>query len=257
MKKTGTFLVAAGLAAAAAGVCAFIYFLPGVPAYFRLKYSYPGALDTVIEDYPAYDVVYPESRDKRPVLSACGITLTLPEEMKRNNPDSDTESYSTEDGRTNIRFTPSAEQRKDPEDTLTAPDGSGRVMQYGDLVECCNIFGWEVPDTVFELDRELLSLDWDDLHWRERLDCRCLLSLTAGKWELLGGSLGEMYSHVYRYDRDGIEGIVYEVKSENEASTAYSVSLCRKGRYDRVYGLMIRSADRETVQSMLATVSID
>ncbi len=257
MKRLKPLLVAAGLAAVAAGAFAFLYFLPGVPAYFRLKYSYPGALDTVIEDYPAYDVCYPESRDKRPVLSACGITLTLPDKMKRNNPDSDTESYSTEDGKTNIRFTPSAEQRHDPEDTLAAPDGSGNRMQYGDLVECCNIFGWEVPDSVFELERDLLTLDWNDLHWRDRTDCRCLMSLTAGKWELLGGSLGEMYSHVYRYDRDDIEGIVYEVRSENAASTAYSVSLCRKGRYDRVYGLMIRSTDKETVQHMLASVSID
>lgn len=257
MKKLKTIIVVSALAAAAAGVFAFLHFLPGVPAYIRLRYNYPGALDMVIEDYPAYDVCYPESRDKRPVMSACGMTLTLPAEMKKNNPDSETESYSTEDGRTNIRFSPSVEQRQTPEASLAAPDGSSNSMQYGDLVECCGIFGWEVPDSMFELERELLTLDWDDLHWYEKRDCDFLNSLTAEKWELLGGSLGKMYSHIYRYDRDGLEGIIYEIKTENEAGTAYSVTLCRKGRYDRVYGLMIRSADRETVQSMLATVSID
>ena len=257
MKKLRNIIAAAAFAAAAGGVGAFLYFVPGATAYFRLKYSYPGALDTVIEDYPSYDVCYPESRDKRPVMSACGITLTLPAEMKKNNPDSEAESYSTEDGRTNIRFIPSVELRQDPEDRLPSPDGSSNTMQYGDLVECCGIFGWDVPDSVFELDRDLLTLDWDDLHWYERRDCQFLTSLTAGKWELLGGSLGEMYSHVYRYDRDDLEGIVYEIRSESEAGTAYSVNLCRKGRYERMYGLVIRSADRETAQSVLASVSID
>lgn len=255
MKKGKKVLAAAAAAVAAgAGIYAFTYLLPGVPAYFRLKYSYPGSMDTVIEDYPGYETVYPESRSKRPVLSACGLTVTVPEKMKKTNPDS--EFYSDESGRVNVRFIPSAEKRQEPENTLPAIDGSGGTMQYGDLVECCRIFGWEVPDSVFELERDLMSLSWDDLDWRNRQTCDMLTTMAAEKWELLGGSLGNMYSHVYRYDRDDVEGIVYEVKSEGQGSTAYSVTLCPRGHYDRVYGIVLRSADSETVQEMLSSVII-
>lgn len=238
MKKSKIIISVFSVIIGVIGITAI--FFPSLPVYYKLKKECP-SIDKPLENF-TYNEDIPENFTE---ITAGGITLKVPSDMYRKNPESSVEIYvcgEEKNYNTVVMF-------HKPSD-VSEYDSS--ALSYDELESICKYLNKDVPQSLYELQKLNLNLSSDDFSFRniELAERFCRLAVSK---ELLAGQ--DRCSHIYSFENNDTEGLIYEYETSRN-DTEYNASIYQKEKYNIEYGVIVRAKNPETARQILKSIKI-
>lgn len=239
MKKLKIIIISVFMVVLISAVIMAVFF-PALPLYFQTKKECPSINRTV----EIFDFKGDIPKDFKSITS-CGMTLSVPSDMYRKNPDSSVEIYvcgDEKDYSTVIMF-------YEPSDVS---EYSTSELSYDELKHFCDYINEDIPQSLYGLQKLNLNLNTNYFNMRDKELAETFVRLAVSKEILIGQ---DKCCNVYGLENNGAEGFIYQYETQKH-DTEYMVNMYLAGEYNTEYSVLVRSENSDTAKQIIKSIEI-
>ncbi len=240
------------LGAAVAAILITTVFFPGLPAYIAVKTECPN-VNNVPSQWEYTDADIPDDFIE---ISAHGVTVSVPQDMRRKNPDSDIMLFWDGNKETDTKAQNSV-LIAEPFDNTNFNSVREISHIFGDklsedeLNKACELINVKSPENCYDYLTSVYSLSMDDFNIHSYKTAIAFMKIAETKESTVSGC------KIYTCELNGIPAIIKIFEDEDDKEKLNcTVELFTGENSDIYHTLWISSYNAETVYSMISSIEI-